>query len=167
MIAALDVAYGPRGAATACVLFRDFADPSPAFVHVTHTADVAPYEPGSFYKRELPCLLAALAAAPAKPTIVIVDGYVWLSADRRPGLGARLHEALGGGVIVVGVAKTGFDGSAFAEAVLRGTSVKPLYVTAEGVDAATAAGWVRAMHGPHRLPTLLQRADRLCRDAAG
>jgi deoxyribonuclease V len=167
VIAALDVAYGPRGAATACVLFRDFADACAASAHVTHTADVAPYEPGAFYKRELPCLLAALAAAPDAPAIVVVDGYVWLSEDRRPGLGARLHEALGGGVIVVGVAKTSFTGSAFAEPVLRGTSVKPLYVTAEGVEAKTAAGWIRSMHGPHRLPTLLQRADRLCRDAAG
>ena len=167
MIAALDVAYGPRGAATACVLFQAFADARPASSHVTHLAQVEPYEPGSFYKRELPCLLAALAAAPVAPSIVIVDGYVWLSADRRPGLGARLHEALGGHVVVVGVAKTGFAGSAFAEAVLRGTSAKPLYVTAAGAEASVAAGWIRSMHGPHRLPTLLQRADRMCKDAAG
>lgn len=166
MIAAIDVAYGPSGAAAAVVLFRAFADAAPVTSRVVHLADVAPYEPGAFYKRELPCVLAALAAAGARVETVVIDGYVWLSADGRPGLGARLHEALGGGVVVIGVAKTTFAGSAFAESVIRGGSVKPLFVTAAGVDPATAAGWIRAMHGPHRIPTLLQRVDRLCRDAA-
>lgn len=166
MIAAIDVAYGSRGGAAACVLFRAFGDASPVSSHVAHVADVAPYEPGAFYKRELPCILAALAAAPSAPEIVVIDGFVWLSADQRPGLGARLHDALGGGVTVIGVAKTSFAGSAFAEEVHRGGSTKPLFVTAEGVDAQTAAGWIRGMHGPHRIPTLLKLADRLCRDAA-
>jgi deoxyribonuclease V len=166
MIAAIDVAYGARGAHAACVLFHAFGDASPASHHVVHVAEVAEYEPGSFYKRELPCVLAALARAPAPPEIVVIDGFVWLSADGRPGLGAKLHEALGGGATVVGVAKTSFAGSAFAEQVLRGRSAKPLFVTAAGVDPQAAAGWIQGMHGPHRIPTLLGMADRLCRDAA-
>jgi deoxyribonuclease V len=165
MIAALDVAYGPRGGVAAAVLFHAFGDEAPAATRLATVADVAAYEPGAFYKRELPCLLAVLAAAGPVETVVI-DGYVWLSADGRPGLGAHLFEALGGGTTVVGVAKTSFTGSAFAEPVLRGTSVKPLYVTAAGVAPAVAAGWIRGMAGAHRLPTLLQRADRLCRDGA-
>jgi deoxyribonuclease V len=39
-------------------------------------------------------------------------------------------------------------------------------VTSVGVDTTTAARWIRGMHGEHRIPTLLARADRLCRDAA-
>lgn len=169
MIAAIDVAYGSRGGHAACVLFRAFADATPASHHVIHVPDVADYEPGSFYKRELPCLLAALAAAPAPPDIVIVDGFVWLSADGRPGLGARLHEALSPrlpSTKVIGVAKTGFAGSAFATPVLRGASVKPLFITAAGMDATEAANHIRAMHGAHRIPTLLRLVDRMCRDAA-
>lgn len=166
MIAAVDVAYGPRGAAAACVLFHTFADARPASVHVAQIADVEPYEPGAFYKRELPCILAVLRACGATPGVIVIDGYVWLSADRRPGLGAHLHEALGGNTVVVGVAKTGFMGSAFAIEVMRGGSGRPLYVTAAGVDPAEAAGWIRTMHGEHRLPTLLKQVDRLCRDAA-
>lgn len=169
MIAAIDVAYGPRGGVAACVLFHEFADAAPSSTHLATLSDIADYEPGAFYKRELPCLLAVLAILPATATpleAVVIDGYVWLSADRRPGLGARLFESLGGATTVVGVAKTGFAGSAFAEAVVRGSSAKPLYVTAAGVDLAVAAGWIRGMHGAHRLPTLLQRADRLCRDGA-
>jgi deoxyribonuclease V len=165
VIAALDVSYGARGAAVACVLFERWTDPVEADARVVLVGDVAAYEPGAFYRRELPCLLAALGALAAPPEIVVVDGYVWLSAEGRPGLGARLHEALGGGTRVVGVAKTSFMGSAFAEPVVRGESARPLYVTAVGVDAASAAGWIRQMHGEHRVPTLLKRVDRLCRDA--
>ncbi len=165
MIAAVDVCYGPRGAAAAAVLFASWTDAAASDHRVVLLDEVAPYEPGAFYRRELPCLLAVLAAVPAPIAVVVVDGYVWLSADGHPGLGAHLYETLGRGTTVVGVAKTSFKGSAFAEPVLRGVSKVPLHVTAAGVDAATAAGWIRAMHGPHRLPTLLQRADRLCRDA--
>jgi deoxyribonuclease V len=68
---------------------------------------------------------------------------------------------------VVGVAKTSFTGSAFAEPVLRGGSARPHSVTAAGAAARAAAGWIRSMHGAHRIPTLLKRADRLCRDAMG
>lgn len=164
LIAAVDVAYRPQHADAACVLFHTFSDAVPASEHVARIAPVADYEPGAFYKRELPCILGVLRAAPSSPDIVVIDGYVWLSADGRPGLGARLHEALGGAAIVIGVAKTGFAGGGFAEEVRRGGSVKPLYVTAAGVEPAVAAGWIRGMHGPHRIPTLLKRVDRLCRN---
>ncbi|EYF02838.1 endonuclease V [Chondromyces apiculatus] len=164
MIACLDVSYGQRGAAAACLLFRAWTDAHEQRAHVAHVAPVAPYQPGAFYLRELPCLMAVLQQVEAPLATIVVDGFVWLSAERRPGLGAHLFEALGGEVVVVGVAKTGFHGAeGFAEPVLRGVSRKPLYVTASGTDAATAAGWIRAMHGAHRIPTLLQRVDRLCR----
>jgi deoxyribonuclease V len=183
VIAALDVCYRPEiddgglarpggppppeppAAAAACVLFERWTDPVEASHHLVLVDEVAPYEPGAFYRRELPCLLSALGAAGRPVDVVVVDGYVWLSADARPGLGAHLFEALDGRTPVVGVAKTSFAGSAFAEPVLRGSSARPLYVTAAGVDAPTAARWIRDMAGPYRIPSLLQRADRLCRDA--
>jgi deoxyribonuclease V len=49
--------------------------------------------------------------------------------------------------------------------VLRGAASRPLLVTAAGIAATTAADLVRAMAGPYRLPTALQRVDRLCREA--
>jgi deoxyribonuclease V len=163
--AALDVCYGDRGAAAACVLFEQWTDAAEASACVALLDEVAPYEPGAFYRRELPCLLAVLAKVGAPLEAVVVDGYVWLSADGRPGLGARLFDALGGGTPVVGVAKTTFAGAAFAEPVLRGGSARPLQVTAAGVEAPAAARWIQEMHGAHRIPTLLKRVDRLCRDA--
>ena len=33
--------------------------------------------------------------------------------------------------------------------------------TAAGLDSNTAAGHIRDMHGPHRIPTLLKRVDQL------
>lgn len=178
MIAALDVHYRDPAATAACVLFAAWTDAAPAAEHVARIAQVAPYEPGEFRKRELPCLLEVLRACAAPPEIVVIDGYAWLAkappdgasarrnAERerkdRPGLGAHLHEAIGGKVPVIGVAKTAFEGATAVE-VLRGTSAKPLFVTAAGMDAALAAAHIASMHGPHRLPTLLQRADRLSR----
>ena len=65
---------------------------------------------------------------------------------------------------MVGVAKTAFDGSAHAHAVLRGNSARPLFVTAAGTDLEAAGRAVGGMAGKDRLPTLVAMADRLCRE---
>jgi deoxyribonuclease V len=163
MIACVDVDYRGDEAWAACVLLRDWADAESAGEVVEHLTGVAPYEPGQFYRRELPCLLAVLAKAADALDAVVVDGYVWL-AEGRPGLGGHLYEALGGKVPIIGVAKTRFASGA-AEAVVRGASRRPLYVTAAGMDLAEAAARVRVMHGTFRIPTLLKKVDQLCRQA--
>jgi deoxyribonuclease V len=103
--------------------------------------------------------------------VVIVDGYVWLDGSGKPGLGGHLFQALGERVTVVGIAKTPLHGADGAHEVLRGSSQRPLFVTAAGIPADVAAEHVRAMHGAHRIPTLLSRVDALCRrgeaEAAG
>lgn len=164
MIVCVDVDYRAAEVVAACVGFHDWTDAAPAVESVMRTAGAAPaYESGAFYRRELPYITAALAALSTAPRMVVVDGYVWL-APGRAGLGAHLHAALGGQVEVVGVAKRNFEG-AVAIPILRGTSQQPLYVTATGADVPGAAAAVRSMHGPHRIPTLLKRVDRLARDA--
>ena len=40
--------------------------------------------------------------------------------------------------------------------VYRGGSRSPLYVTAAGVGAEEAAGWVASMEGPYRVPLTAQ-----------
>lgn len=161
---ALDVCYGDERSVVAGVGFVSFADDAGEERLRVVEGPPADYEPGQFYKRELPLLLALLDGLDVKG--VVVDGFVWLG-EGREGLGAHLHRALGG-VPVIGVAKTGFSGAeSVAAPVLRGTSEKPLWVTAAGVDVERAARWIRQMHGPHRLPTLLKRADRLCRGDDG
>ena len=90
----------------------------------------------------------------------------WLDRAGRRGLGAHLYEALARVTPVIGVAKNRFGPRAeqVAIEVLRGASSRPLFVTAIGVDAEAAAADISRMHGEHRLPTMLKRVDRLCRD---
>ncbi|MFO0658842.1 MAG: endonuclease V [Polyangiaceae bacterium] len=164
-IVALDVHYDDPRAHVACVEFDRWDAPAPTRSFTTTVEDVAPYEPGSFFKRELPCLLAALALVREPPTVIVIDGYVHLSDDQRPGLGAHLYEAIEKRAVVIGVAKTAFVGSAFAHSLLRGQSAKPLYITAVGIDVETAASNIASMHGAHRIPTLLKLVDTLCRAA--
>lgn len=165
MLVAVDVDYRAREVAAACVAFRAWPDATPTVeLAFTLPGAPAPYVPGQFYARELPPLCAAIRRLTVPPEIVVVDGYVWLGAGR-PGLGAHLHAALDRRVAVVGVAKRPFLGATDARAILRGASLDPLYVTAVGTDVDVAASGVRAMHGAHRLPTLLGRVDRLARAA--
>jgi deoxyribonuclease V len=160
MILAVDVDYRENGAIAAGVAFGRWEDAAPAWEIVERIAEVAEYEPGAFYKRELPCLLALLQRAPEPVRALVIDGYVWLG-DGKPGLGAHLHHATG--LPVIGVAKTCFR-SASAREVVRGTEARrPLYVTAVGIQSTEAAEQIRTMHGEHRLPTLLKRVDSLCR----
>ncbi|MBI5513228.1 MAG: endonuclease V [Deltaproteobacteria bacterium] len=164
MIAFLDVDYRPDGSAVAaCVTADGWSAPGPGGEYTTRVARVEPYIPGQFYKRELPCLQAVLALLPISPDTLVVDGYVWLKGPADPGLGAHLFRALGERLPVVGVAKTPFQSATAAVAVLRGSSTRPLHVTSAGVPVGEAAKSVASMHGPHRIPTLLGRVDRLCR----
>lgn len=164
MIVATDVHYLPDGSARAAAVgFLDWPDASPALIRSEPIAEVAGYQPGRFFLRELPCLLAVLAALPQTPDIVLVDGYVTLGAEGRDGLGAHLFAALGGRVPVIGVAKTRFRGTPASAELLRGRSRHPLYVTARGLPRETALAAIGAMHGPYRLPTLLRLTDAAAR----
>lgn len=157
---ALDVGYREEvGSVTAGVCFHTWeAEESLWEALVRSTTVPAPYEPGSFYKRELPCLLLLIQQVPSVD-VLIIDGYVDLQ-DRK-GLGRYLYEATG--TPVVGVAKTVFHGHSGVVEVLRGESARPLFVSAAGVDLNQAASGVRAMSGPFRIPTLLKRVDALSR----
>jgi deoxyribonuclease V len=157
----VDVDYRTGGAVAAGLWFRGWAAASAEQQAIALFPTVAEYEPGQFFRRELPCLLGILERGP-RAEIVIVDGYVWLGAEV-PGLGAHLHRAIGG--IVVGVAKTRFAGATEAIAVCRGGSRSPLFVTAVGMSAEKAAANVAAMHGAYRVPTLLRQVDMLARMA--
>lgn len=163
MILAADVHYFGAGARAAGVLFADWDAAAPTAELSLDIDRVAAYEPGAFYRRELPCLAALLAQLDALPACVVVDGHVWLDGDGRPGLGARLWESLQRRVAVVGVAKTRFVDTPAEAEVLRGAGARPLYVTAAGMDPALARAAVARMAGAHRLPDVLKRADRLAR----
>jgi hypothetical protein len=85
---------------------------------------------------------------------------IWTLAGR-PGLGAHAHAEFG--IPVIGVAKSRFRTATHAVPVLRGSSVRPLFVTSSGMPAADAAALVRRMAGRYRRPDALRRADTLAR----
>ncbi len=122
--------------------------------------DVAPYRPGEFYRRELPALRAVLRGLDGLGLLVI-DGYVDLDPPGRPGLGAHAHAEFG--VAVIGVAKTAFHGATHAVPVPRGSSGRPVLVTAVGMPRTEAAELVLGMAGRFRIPDALRRADQLAR----
>jgi deoxyribonuclease V len=162
MIAFTDVQYRETDATAACVVVDRFDAERPTAEWTARLSPIAPYEPGAFYKRELPCLLEVLRRAPPL-THVVIDGYVFLDANRTPGLGARLYDALGGKTAVLGLAKTSYQGSLMSTAIARPGSTKPLYLTSIGIDDAEAVALVSQLHGAHRLPTLVKRVDSLAR----
>jgi deoxyribonuclease V len=158
---AFDVHYPVSGGAYAAVV----VGPDARFAtlvaeHVVFLPTVAAYQPGAFFRRELPALEAALAVA-GPLGLLVIDGYVDLDPNGRPGLGAHLHAATG--LPVIGVAKTAFRTATHARPVLRGSSAKPLYVTAGGLDLDEAARAVTSMAGSFRLPDALRRVDALAR----
>ena len=161
LFVAVDVHYLDGGdARAALVAARDRRFSLIARTRTAMLTATAPYQPGEFYRRELPPLRAVIPAA-GELSLIVVDGYVDLDPAGRPGLGAHVHAEFG--VPVIGVAKTAFATAAHAAPVLRGQSSRPLYVTAAGMTTAEAAGLVAQMAGRFRMPDALKRVDRLAR----
>lgn len=158
---AVDVHYPAEGGAVAAaVVVADLAFGCIVAERLAHLDQVEPYQPGAFWRREWPAVSAVLSGL-GRIDLVLVDGYVHLDADGRPGLGAHVAEELD--VPVIGVAKTAFRGAEHAVQVVRAPATKPLYVTAAGMAAGRAAELVSAMAGRYRLPDALRRVDALAR----
>jgi deoxyribonuclease V len=164
-VAVVDVQYGPTSAVAACVVAASWSDGTACEERIARVSPIADYEPGAFFKRELPCIVQVLSLVRGGYAAVVVDGYVELDAAGHAGLGAHLHQHLRGEIVVVGAAKTRYPGAP-AEEVCRGASKRPLYVSARGLSNAEAGRLVAGMHGPHRIPTLFARADQLAREIA-
>lgn len=165
MIYAFDTFYFEGKAKTIGVGFESWTDEKPTIVFDEIRADIQEYESGSFYKRELPCILSLLdKIALKKGDLIIVDGFVLLSDDQKLGLGGYLYKALKGIYPIIGVAKNDFVGlNKLQRKVLRGESKKPLYITSLGIDLEEAAKDIKSMHGEFRMPTLLKIVDQLTR----
>lgn len=88
---ATDVHYQDNTVQAAGLVFPDWKT---ADIHqkiLKPISKIVPYEPGTFYKRELPCLLAVVEALEQIVDAIIVDGYVTLGNDEKSGLGALQH----------------------------------------------------------------------------
>jgi deoxyribonuclease V len=163
MIFAVDVDYREDNALAAGVLFENWEDCEPTRQLTLQIDQVADYEPGQFYKRELPCILSLLKQFEVRPKYIIVDGYVCLGVAKKAGLGQHLYNALDGEIAVIGVAKSRFQDTPDAAELYRGSSQRPLYVTAVGIDLIEAKSAIARMCGANRIPIILKMVDRLSR----
>jgi deoxyribonuclease V len=162
MIACTDVHYTNTRAIAACILFHNWSDAHSDLAITEPVDEPAPYEPGRFYRRELPALLSVISKLTLRPEVIIIDGYVWLGDWDHPGLGAHLYKALDETVAIIRVAKNPFRPGPAVKSIMRGTSVRPLYVSAVGMDLNEAAARIVELHGEFRVPTMLKRVDRFC-----
>ncbi|SFV53554.1 Endonuclease V [hydrothermal vent metagenome] len=164
MIYALDVQYnGDKNGLVACLGFKNWEDEKAFYTKTDFIEHIEPYKAGSFYKRELPCLLEALKDLDDIKCIV-VDGYVWLEEPTHYGLGMHLYDALNSSTPIIGVAKTLFTNTPKECELLRGESSKPLFVTSVGIELDVAKRYIEKMHGKYRFPTLLKEVDSLARE---
>lgn len=161
-ILAIDVHYRADIANVVGVLFNTNDDRSFSS-YTSHVTDIAPYQPGSFYKRELPCILALLKLVPENAyTHLLIDGYVYTNNQGDYGLGGYLYECINQRVPVIGVAKSKFVGNEkYCIPVLRGKSQSPLYISSIGYDSSLAADMIKRLSGEYRFPTILAILDRM------
>ena len=164
MIACFDVHYQGGGANAAAILFDDWASDRPSEHLLVRSENVAEYQAGSFYRRELGPLRSVIEQFTCSVNTFVIDAYCHLSKVGAPGLGAFLHETLPENSVVIGVAKNRFRETNHAVELLRGGSERPLFVSSIGIDYQAAAEFIRSMAGANRMPTLLKAVDRLCRD---
>lgn len=156
----IDVYYTDRGSKTVGIVFSDWKQEEPdQILTLIDTDTIETYEPGNFYKRELPPIKKFLEHYnEIKPDILVVDGFIRLKeigGEERPGLGAHVQEEFPD-LTIVGVAKSEYcrTGEISAE-VLRGESKNPLYVQPKEYGER-----VKEMYGSYRLPELLKILDR-------
>jgi deoxyribonuclease V len=163
MILAVDVHYRDTHADIAGVSFQSWEQPSADATFISSLSGINKYIPGSFYKRELPCILKLLHEHDLHPECIVIDGYVFLDGISKPGLGKHLYDALDESISIVGVAKNLFKGIDQEFQIYRGKSIKPIYITAVGIPIEQARENIMKMHGRHRIPDILKSVDRICR----
>lgn len=97
MFAAVDVFYDEQNnwARAACVVFTDPVSDAIAEEAIASVSPITAYAPGEFYRRELPCIEAVVGPRLAGLELLVIDGYVFLSRDSKPGLGWHVHKQFG------------------------------------------------------------------------
>ncbi|WP_430905849.1 endonuclease V [Maribacter sp. 2-571] len=168
MILVFDSYYFDQHAKTVGIGFDSWTDEKPVKVFSEIRTGIPAYEPGAFYKRELPCIVSLLEKIDLSDIdLIIVDSFVVLDDNGTLGLGGHLFEKLDQKIPVIGVAKSSFHlNKKRTKALLRGKSKKPLYISSAGIALDRAYEHIKAMHGKYRMPTLLQILDGMTKETA-
>ena len=164
MIIAVDVFYYEKNKGNiGGVIFEHWNDEKPAVELTAKIDNIAKYESGSFYKRELPCILKLINDHSLHPEFIVIDGYVFIDGISKPGLGFYLYNSLSCKTPVIGVAKSYYNGVPPYCELLRGNSKRPLFITSIGINLELAKEYISKMHGRNRTPSLLKLVDQLSR----
>jgi deoxyribonuclease V len=168
MILAFDTYYFDNKAKTVCIAFESWTNESNFKVYNEILDGIAEYTPGEFYKRELPCILSLLNKIKQEIDtieLIIVDSFVYLDDEGKFGLGGHLCNALNCEIPIIGVAKTNFATiDNLKKPIVRGDSIKPLFVTSIGIDLEKASELIQNMQGEFRMPTILKLLDTLTKE---
>jgi len=159
----VDVQYSDNSAIVAGIIFSSWNSNKVHRSLIKEVHGIEAYVPGSFYKRELPCIISLLNEIEEHITIIIIDGYVVLGSDKKAGLGMYLFEHLNKQVPIIGVAKKRFKNTPQDNEILRGKSLNPLFITVAGIELYKAKELISNMEGKYRIPTLINSVDQLCR----
>lgn len=180
-IAGVDVGFEDEGRTTrAAAVLLDAASLQPLAEMVARRPTTMPYVPGLLSFRELPAVVAALAALPQVPDLVVCDGQ-GIAHPRRLGIAA--HVGISTGLPTLGVAKKRLCGRHEPVGERRGErsllrdersdepigwvlrskdGVLPLIVSpGHRVSLASAPGLVLGWLTRYRLPEPTRLADRL------
>lgn len=165
MILAIDVHYKEQYAKIVGVIF-EWNDGTPRKIYTTTLTGVAPYVPGKFYQRELPCILKLLEQIPLEALeTIIVDGHCYINNEGDHGLGGYLWTALDRQVPIIGLAKNKLDGNdQFSFPIYRGNSKKALFVSTIGTDPKCAMERIVEMKEDYRMPAVLKELDRITKE---
>lgn len=159
-IACFDVYYYETYAKACCIVFNENQQMISQYSVIVE--DIEDYEPGNFYKRELPCILKTLEIIKENIDLIITDSFVF-TGENKKGLGAHLYDSLDNKIPIIGVAKTFFLNAANYAEVYRGDSNKPLYVSSIGIDLDYSADFIKNLKGKFRMPDVLTEVDKLSR----
>lgn len=125
--------------------------------------NVESYQPGQFYKREMPCLVTLIEKIQESFDVIIIDGYVYLDKWQKAGLGKHLYDNLSVKKPIIGIAKTHFYDIPQDYAVYHGISKNPLYVTCIDFNISVSKNLVKNLQGNHRIPDIIKMVDKLTR----
>jgi len=166
MILVFDTYYFENKAKTVCIAFENWDESEKFDIYSEIIDGIEDYRSGEFHKRELPCILSLYNKINiGKIDTIIIDGFVFLDDNNKLGLGGHLYNSLDQKIPVIGVAKTNFATIAKNKRdLLRGNSIKPLYITAVGMDLDEAYDKIEKMSGDNRIPTLLKTVDTISKE---
>ena len=165
MFLTIDVHYKETYAKTVLLFFENWQSETASKIVTHSTHEVLDYEPGAFYKRELPCIMNALKEVSLEALeTIIVDGHVYVDNDGKYGLGGHLYEALEKKFPIIGVAKTSFQSNKETVVeILRGESKNSSMFFATGLNKEVAANHIQNMFGDYLLVFLLKLINQLAK----